>query len=69
MPGSTAAILVSAGFLVVWLLPDVRGFRPVLARGWHDQLGRTVMTIFGVSCANKHAGEKLTLLLSAVDYW
>ena len=39
MPGSTAGILVSAGFLVVWLLLGVRGFRSVLARGWHDQLG------------------------------
>jgi len=33
--GSTAAFLVSAGLLVVWLSPDVCGFRPVLARGWH----------------------------------
>jgi hypothetical protein len=30
---STAAFLVTAGFLVVWLLLDVRGFRPILARG------------------------------------
>lgn len=35
---STAAFLVSAGFLVVWLPLDVHGFRLVLARGWHDQL-------------------------------
>jgi hypothetical protein len=55
MPGSTAAVLVSAGSLVVWLLLDVRGFRSVLARGWHDQLGRTVMTISGMSCADKTA--------------
>jgi hypothetical protein len=33
----TAAILVSAGFLVVWLQLDVRGFRTVLARRWHGQ--------------------------------
>jgi hypothetical protein len=33
---------VGAGFLVVWLPPNVRGFRPVLANGWHDQLGRSV---------------------------
>jgi hypothetical protein len=32
---STAAFLVSAGFLVVWLPFGVRDFRPVLARGWH----------------------------------
>jgi hypothetical protein len=37
MPRPTAAILVGAGSLIVWLLLDVRGFRPVLARGWHDQ--------------------------------
>jgi hypothetical protein len=53
VPGSTVAILVSAGFLVVWLLPDARGFCSVLARKRHDQLGRTVMTIFGVSCADR----------------
>jgi hypothetical protein len=33
--GSTAALLVSAGFLIVWLRLDVCGFRPVLARGRH----------------------------------
>jgi|SRR6516164_6054283 len=31
----TAAILLSAGFLVVLLPFDAFGFRPVLARGWH----------------------------------
>ena len=38
----TAVILLSAGFLVVWPPLDVPGFRPVLARDWHDpdsQLG------------------------------
>jgi hypothetical protein len=40
MGRSTAAFLVRAGFLVVWLPLDTPGFRPVLARGWHDQLGR-----------------------------
>ena len=35
---STAALLVGAGFLAVWLLPNVCSFRLVLARGWHDQL-------------------------------
>jgi hypothetical protein len=34
----TAAFQVSAGFLGVWLPAGVRGFRPVLARGWHGQL-------------------------------
>jgi hypothetical protein len=38
MLGSIAALLVSDGFLVVWPPADVRSFRPVLARGWHDQL-------------------------------
>jgi hypothetical protein len=33
----TAVFLVSAGFLVLWLLPSVSGFRPVLARGWHRE--------------------------------
>ena len=28
-------MLVSAGFLIVWLRLDVCGFRSVLARGWH----------------------------------
>jgi hypothetical protein len=32
----TAAFLARAGFLVVWLTTDVRGFRSVLARGWHE---------------------------------
>jgi hypothetical protein len=36
---STAAFLVSVGLLVVWLPPDVCGFRPVLARGWHAASG------------------------------
>ncbi len=31
-------MLVRAGFVVVLLPVDVSGFRPVLARGWHDQL-------------------------------
>lgn len=34
----TAALLLSAGFLVGWLPPIARGFRPVLARGWHGYL-------------------------------
>ena len=36
----TAAFLVSAGFLVVWLPLAVPHFRPVLARGWHDRDSR-----------------------------
>jgi hypothetical protein len=32
---STAAFLVRAGFLVMWLPPDVRGFRSVRAREGH----------------------------------
>ncbi len=39
--GRTAVFLVGASFLVFWVLPSVRGFCPVLARGWHDQLGRS----------------------------
>ena len=35
---STAAFLARAGLLGVWLRLDVSGFRPVLARGWHDAL-------------------------------
>ena len=32
---STAASLARAGFFVIWLPLNVRGFCPVLARGWH----------------------------------
>ena len=35
LPGSTAALLVIAGFLIVWLRLDACGFRPLLARGRH----------------------------------
>src|SRR5215470_5501911 len=39
IPGrnSTAAMLASAGFVVVLVLVNVSGFRLVLARGWHRQ--------------------------------
>jgi hypothetical protein len=39
IPGlnSTAAMLVRPGFVVVLVLVNVSGFRPVLARGWHGQ--------------------------------
>ena len=33
----TAAMLMSTGFLVAWLPPDVCGYHLVLARGWHAQ--------------------------------
>lgn len=36
--GPTAALQMSKGFLVFEMSADVCGFRPVLARGWHDQL-------------------------------
>jgi hypothetical protein len=38
IPGrdSTAAMLVRAGFVVVPVPVNVYGFRPVLARGWHE---------------------------------
>jgi hypothetical protein len=44
IPGrdSTAAILVRTGFVVVLVPVNVPGFRPVLARGWHGQLGSSV---------------------------
>jgi hypothetical protein len=32
----TAAYLARAGLLGVWLQLSVPGFRPVLARGWHE---------------------------------
>src|ERR1700733_1993365 len=38
---STAAFLMRAGFLVVWLPLDVCGFRLVLARRWHDRPGQS----------------------------
>jgi DNA-binding NarL/FixJ family response regulator len=34
--GLTAAFLVTAGSVVVWMPLDVRGFRPVPARDWRD---------------------------------
>jgi hypothetical protein len=37
---STAALLMSAGFRVVWLPLGVRRFRPVLARLWHGSGGQ-----------------------------
>lgn len=36
---SAAASVVRTGFLIVWVPLDVGGFRPVLARGWHDGFG------------------------------
>ena len=55
---STAAFLVRAGFLVVWLPLDVSGFCPVLARGWHGTgldpslvgYGHGVLTVVHVGC-------------------
>jgi hypothetical protein len=44
---SNAAMLVRAGFVVVVTLINVSGFCPVLARGWHDQLGRSVLVRLG----------------------
>ena len=35
---STATFLAGAGFLVAWLPSGLRGFRLVLARGWHGQV-------------------------------
>ena len=35
-PESTAARLVRAGFVVALVLANVSGFRPVLARYWHE---------------------------------
>jgi hypothetical protein len=46
----TAAFLVSAVALAVWLPLDVRGFRPVLARGWHGpcvSMRTTAVHLFG----------------------
>lgn len=33
--GQPAAFLIRAGLLIIWLQPNVSGFRPVLARDWH----------------------------------
>lgn len=33
--GARAAFLITAGWVVVWIRFDVRGFRLALARGWH----------------------------------
>jgi len=41
--GQAAASLVEAGLLIAWLRLSVSGFRSVLARGWHDQLGGSVI--------------------------
>jgi len=34
--GQAAVFLIRAGLLIVWLQLNVSGFRPVLARGWHE---------------------------------
>jgi len=52
--GSTAAFLVKAGFLVVWLPLDVYGFRLVLARGWHDRLGQSVWELVCHAVGDQH---------------
>jgi hypothetical protein len=41
---STAAFLVNAGLLGVWLQLDVSGFCSVLARGWHGDSSRCEMS-------------------------
>jgi hypothetical protein len=38
--GSTAALVVAAGFFVIWAPRDVPGFRLVLAHGWHEGVCR-----------------------------
>jgi hypothetical protein len=51
-------MLVMTGFVVVLVLANVSGFRPVLARGWHGQTSslsgkfckRSCFRIFTVSC-------------------
>jgi hypothetical protein len=46
--GSTAAFLAGAGFLVLWLPPDIRRFRLVLARAGPQPL-------FGASPAGQRS--------------
>src|SRR5215468_979341 len=42
---SAVAFLVRASLVVVWLPPNVRGSRPVLARTWHVlRLSRSAVT-------------------------
>jgi hypothetical protein len=54
---------VRAGFLVSWLLLDVRGFRSVLARGWHGQLERWLRRV----CDGAQTAPPLTLIFQGKD--
>ena len=56
-------MLVSAGFLIVWLPPDVRGFRPVLARGWHGLCLSIKATVTLFAADRVMTGKRLTWLM------
>jgi hypothetical protein len=57
---AAVAMLVYVGLLVVLVLLDIAWFRSLWARGGHahNQLGRTVMTIFGMSWVDDRTGRK-----------
>jgi hypothetical protein len=67
-PRSTAALLVIAGFLIVWLCLDACGFRPLLARGRHGAGSRPSGARRSLRCVNQcslsgprlRTGEPLT---------
>jgi len=53
---STAAMLVRGGFVVVLVPVNVSGFRPVLARGWHDQLIRKSVSYWARGSTRRSVG-------------
>ena len=61
-----AVTLMSAGFLVIWLSSDVRGFRLVLARGWHGTPWRPSACKVGSDCRLPSLGSYYTTALPAL---
>jgi hypothetical protein len=69
IPGrnSTAATLVRTGFVVVLVLVNVSGFRPVLARGWPGA-GPTAWELDCHALADQHAAGILGCPRAPVRY-
>jgi len=49
-------MLVRGGFVVVLVPVNVSGFRPVLARGWHDQLIRKSVSYWARGSTRRSVG-------------
>jgi hypothetical protein len=50
--GQPDALLIRAGLLIVWLQPNVSGFRFVLARGWHGHGDGPLLFGLGQYCVD-----------------